>query len=256
MDTPLWGKMRRIFAVLLSISLVLAGICLIAACYTIYRSGDSPYSREAVADAFSFIAVPVFFCLALMILGILAKPFLPSVQKKLPPEKNLPLILARLQKKADLSVCEESLREQILACRSCRKRNQYIAAGTLALSTLIFLSYALDSAHFTLEDVNGSVISAVLKLLPCMLLPAGIGILAALENKKCMAREITLLRQAPTAPSPAPACEKAPCSNLPYVRWVILVVAVVFLLYGATTGGTADVLVKAINICTECVGLG
>ncbi|MBQ8580085.1 MAG: thioredoxin [Oscillospiraceae bacterium] len=26
--------------------------------------------------------------------------------------------------------------------------------------------------------------------------------------------------------------------------------------YGAAAGGTADVLTKAVNICTECVGLG
>ena len=256
MDTPLWGRMRRIFAVLLSISLVVAGICFMAACYTIYRSGDSPYSREAVADAFSYIAVPVYFCLALVILGILARPFLPGVQKKVPPEKNLPLILARLQRRADLAACEEDLREQILTCRRCRKRNQYIAAGTLGISTLIFLFYALDSAHFTLEDVNGSVIRAVLKLLPCLVLPAGVAILAALENKKSTAREIELLRQAPTAQSPAPAREKVPCPTINYVRWAILVVAVGCLLYGAIAGGTADVLVKAINICTECVGLG
>jgi len=39
-------------------------------------------------------------------------------------------------------------------------------------------------------------------------------------------------------------------------RYCILGVAVLFLVYGLATGGIADVLAKAINICTECIGLG
>ncbi|MBQ8627442.1 MAG: thioredoxin [Agathobacter sp.] len=39
-------------------------------------------------------------------------------------------------------------------------------------------------------------------------------------------------------------------------RCAILAIGVFFLVYGFITGGTADVLAKAINICTECIGLG
>ena len=42
--------------------------------------------------------------------------------------------------------------------------------------------------------------------------------------------------------------------NIP--RLAILFVAVFCFVYGFITGGTADVLTKAINICTECIGLG
>ena len=39
-------------------------------------------------------------------------------------------------------------------------------------------------------------------------------------------------------------------------RNVILVVAVALILVGLVNGGTIAVLAKAINICTECIGLG
>ena len=39
-------------------------------------------------------------------------------------------------------------------------------------------------------------------------------------------------------------------------RIVILFVALFFGVYGLLNGGAADVLTKAINICTECIGLG
>ena len=40
------------------------------------------------------------------------------------------------------------------------------------------------------------------------------------------------------------------------VRLVLLAAAVVFILLGALNGSLRDVLLKAINICTECIGLG
>ena len=40
------------------------------------------------------------------------------------------------------------------------------------------------------------------------------------------------------------------------VRISVLVVAVTFIIHGITNGGAYDVLQKAINICTECIGLG
>lgn len=40
------------------------------------------------------------------------------------------------------------------------------------------------------------------------------------------------------------------------VRISLAVIGLGLLITGAVTGGMADVLAKAINICTECVGLG
>ena len=40
------------------------------------------------------------------------------------------------------------------------------------------------------------------------------------------------------------------------IKSVIIVIAVGAIIFGALIGGYADVLTKAINICTECIGLG
>lgn len=39
-------------------------------------------------------------------------------------------------------------------------------------------------------------------------------------------------------------------------RLVVLFLGVLFIVLGAMNGGARDVLIKAINICTECIGLG
>ena len=39
-------------------------------------------------------------------------------------------------------------------------------------------------------------------------------------------------------------------------RLAVLVLGILFIVLGVMNGGSRDVLVKAINICTECIGLG
>ena len=43
---------------------------------------------------------------------------------------------------------------------------------------------------------------------------------------------------------------------LAIVRIGLLIVAAVFVMLGVLNGGMADVLGKAVRICTECIGLG
>jgi len=39
-------------------------------------------------------------------------------------------------------------------------------------------------------------------------------------------------------------------------RILLLATAVCFMVLGVLNGGMRDVFVKAVNICTECIGLG
>lgn len=40
------------------------------------------------------------------------------------------------------------------------------------------------------------------------------------------------------------------------IRMALIAAAILFILLGAMNGGAGDVLIKAKNICTECIGLG
>ena len=73
-------------------------------------------------------------------------------------------------------------------------------------------------------------------------------------RKKSILKEIELLKQCPK--KGAPQSESAKPCHCAKVRCAILLAAAALALFGFFSGGTADVLTKAVNICTECIGLG
>ena len=249
------NRLRRIYGIALSAVIVIAGICLMAACYGIYRSGDDPFSRESVAAAFSKITIPVYLCLVLVIGGFILALIFPNEAKKPAPKRQTALILRRLQDKTDLSDCDEALQKAVLAQRGGRKRNRIITSVLLAAGSVIFLIYALNLSHFTMDDINGSMIKAMSLLLPCMAVPFAYAVFTVYSSKKSMETEIALLKEA-HAPVRKAEVPTAKPDRLYVLRYAVLAAGVVLLIYGYVTGGTADVLTKAINICTECVGLG
>ena len=142
-------KMRilRVYSILLGVVIVIAALCLMAGCLSIYNSGDQPYSPEIVAQTFSKISIPVFLCIGMIILGFVLNFLLSPVDEK--KEKKV--------------------------------------------------------ANITKELSEADILEA---------------------------------------------------KRIKVTRYCILGVAILFLVYGLATGGIADVLAKAINICTECIGLG
>ncbi|MBO4937761.1 MAG: hypothetical protein J6C98_02000 [Oscillospiraceae bacterium] len=255
MTNELANRIRRIFGIVLSVSIAAAGICLIWACVGIYRTGDHPFSREAVAAAFSPIAVPVYLCLALVIIGFVLDLILPAPASRRKVEKNLELILEKLHGKTDLSQCSEALRGEIIAQQRSRKLHRRITAVLLIIGSIIFLVYALREGAFHQSQINDSMVRAMTVLLPCMAVPCIWAVYAAYRRTASMEKEIALLKQV----SGGKASDKqtaATTDRTKLIRNVIAVLAIAFLIYGFCTGGTADVLTKAVNICTECVGLG
>ena len=249
-----------VYRTILSATIVIAGICLIVACVGIYNSGDQPFSREAVAAAFQGIAVPVYLCLALVVGGFILEGFFPPEKKKRTVGKQYTVILERLHSKLELDSCDPQLRSDILAEQSKRKRSSAIAFAILVLCSAIFLSYGLDSRNFHQSEINRSMIKAMALFLPCLAIPFIYGLFCIRLTKNSIKTEIELVRSAignsPDAPTKTIAPAKDHSKLLLALRWGLLCIAFGILFYGFFAGGTSDVLTKAINICTECVGLG
>lgn len=104
---------------------------------------------------------------------------------------------------------------------------------------------------FRMDDVASRLKSLAAPLSLCMLLVAVTAVLhlvAGERPSRCAVRN-------PDTTSTARPHE-IDDAKLHWLRGVFLSLALAFILLGVMNGGLYDVLVKAINICTECIGLG
>ncbi len=260
-------RIHLIYSILVSLSAIVAGICFIVSARGIYQAGlaanTQPYTVETIAAAFSRIAIPVYLCLALVVGGIILNIILPPEKKKLAPEKNLPLILQRLQEKTDLSACEEGMRLAIEKQPRARKLHSLITCLLLVAASALFLSYACNGDNWAPVDqaaeINNCMIRAVFAMAICLIFPFGYGVFTSFFIRSSYNKEIALMKQANAiAPRKAEKLPAQPAKETAVViaRYAIFALALGLIVFGAATGGTIDVLAKAAAICTECVGLG
>lgn len=110
-------------------------------------------------------------------------------------------------------------------------------------------------------------VSAFLKLLPLLLLAVAVNIAALIlgvrDEKQDKPRVLPYLKdiykaereEAKAAAGHVESGTRNP-GTLKRVRIALFVLAAVFVAAGIFNGSMEDMLIKAINICTECVGLG
>lgn len=226
-------------------------------CIDIYKSGEHPFSRTAVANAFNKISIPIYICISMTILGFLLDLFLPNVIGKGKLNISKDMLLNNIQSKKDLSQCDVDIVCSVLIERKKRRLHSTLRMVVIIISSVIFLAYALDPDHFHQTDINGSMLKAMLVLIPCLLVSFAYSLFTVIINEKSMFNEIELLKKLPTK-------ERSEADELAYsndkkitaIRFLILIFGIGILVYGFYAGGTRDVLTKAVNICTECIGLG
>lgn len=249
-------RIHRIYSILTGLVCILAGVCFIAGCLKIYHSGlEQPYSRQTVSDTFQRISIPVYLCTALVLGGFILNLLLPFSPGRSKPQKNHSFILSGLQRKADMNACSKDLRNQILNLQNKRKIHKYLLTFISVLCSIIFLIYALNINHFHQTEINESMIRAMHILLPCLSLSFGYGIFVSFYSASLIQKEIALYKQIPAAKGTSPAFNAKKTVQKP-LQIILTFAAVTLIVYGLLTGGTLDVLTKAVNICTECIGLG
>ncbi len=248
-----------IYGILLSALLIVTGILLMISCVSIYKIGNRPFTTENISAAFAKIAVPVWITVGAVIIGIILKLALPTEKGKLKAIKDKKITLSRLQSKIDVNSCAADALASIKKEQKLRLILRIAAVVLSALAALPALIYVFDFENFTM-DYNASVISACYLILPCTFVAMGICLAFVFIENASVERQLKAVKaaiakakgaSAPSVKEPKP--NKALTSG---IRIAIAVVALVLIVMGILNGGMADVLSKAINICTECIGLG
>lgn len=249
--------LHLLYGILLSAAIVISGICLIVACVNVYDFQAGSFSRESVAAAFDRIQIPVYCCLALVIIGFLIDAF-SFREAKLKPEKQYATILQNLCRKLDITKCPPELIQAIRKLRTWRMAWHGCSAGILVFCSCLFLGYCVNGSHYP-DDANTAVLQAMPLFFTCLALPCCSAIITAYHKRCSIKKEIELVKKAlaqGAAADTVAAKQAQRQTGVAIARYCILAIAAAVLIAGFCFGGTADVLAKAAAICTECVGLG
>lgn len=247
-------KVHLIYGCMTALLIVIVAVGLIVSCVAIYQSGDRPFSREAVTLAFRQLAVPGWLCLAAVVGGIVlhfALP-LPAVKDKgIRSEKDTlqryDCQYPQLPSEAQEKVCKE---------RKLRRTYKFAAASVIVLLAVYPVIYYADASHFSVANLNSDIIHGVLVVLVPTVAALLLVYLCGQLEFKSIHREIEIYKVNSLKPGKVIYADRNDRKRMTLLRSGLIAAAVILIIMGIMNGGVADVLGKAIRICTECIGLG
>ena len=135
--------------------------------------------------------------------------------------------------------------------------------GICAVCAVMAARYLANPAHFTSRELEPVIGRMLWHIAPWIFVGFACAILCECVRGRSFRREIELAARSPERASfknaqtdSGASREKRARLAKTAARAAMFALAVALLALGAANGGMRDVLVKAINICTECIGLG
>ncbi|MDE5592424.1 MAG: hypothetical protein K2I75_00565 [Clostridiales bacterium] len=262
------AKIRLIYSIFLGVFTVAVGLAIICVAADIYYTGKDTgfiYSRAIVGERLTALAIPLIFLIAAIILGAVFPLY--KVKAARQPESTLDKLKARIPQSGE--------GEEFIAAQNAYKKAAivrlvaWLVALAVALAGAIAtLCYLVDTAQFSGKDVTGEIFNLVKNVLPWLCVAFAATIAATVTsgifaNKQVAAAKTMIKNGGQTVAQKAEPKFITVIKSIiakPAFTWAVrgcvFVLAVTFIILGIVNGGANDVLVKAVNICTECIGLG
>ena len=270
-------NIRRIYGICLSALTVVVAALFIVQIWLLFRATEeSPYSVETVSKRFSQIAIPFYlWMLGVVGAGVLSYVF-PRVKEgpkpMIDPQVTLKRLKGRLPENAGGMV--ELKREN-----TARKVVWGVCAALAVAVTVIAVVFLLDEdyvAMFNTEFFKTHVeAEKLLLLLPLVVLSLCACAGALIYQSHSIKKELALVKKeiaesAKRGEKLVKAEEKKSIwdkikekfaflgkeKSIFVLRVLVAVVGLGLVVGGLCFDGAAEVLTKAINICTQCIGLG
>ncbi len=268
-------SIRYFYGIFLSVFTAILGALFIAVAVGILSDGgwaQGAYTRDLVAERLFPVSIVFYIWIAAIIAGFVLSLVYPYKEEpvKIPQEgATLRRLSARIPQ-GDGEKYEEGMR-----CLRDEHRNRLIAyiicAAICFACALASAIYLLQPANFKGIAANEAMLKMMLWVLPCVAVALISCVWVTLYERNSHLREINALKrlmasykgnpviQADVRKNSAIAAIKKFFSNkytLIGIRAGVAAIAVTFVILGVFNGGARDVFIKAINICTECIGLG
>lgn len=261
-------QIQQIYAIVIGILVVAMGVAFICVAADIYYSNRETgviFTQEIVVQRLRILAIPFGILIAAIAAGVVFPLY--EVRAKFTSENAARLLSAKLPSGGQGDEYEAALARY-------NKLNKlrlvlWVVTGAILLAcTIATLCYMLNTANFPSANITQEIFGLVSNVLPWIAAAFVVLIVAAILSgiiATKRVKEIKTLIKCGNGEKATPqelqfvaTLRKLLSNNITLwvVRGIVFVVAVTFIILGILNGGANDVLIKAINICTECIGLG
>lgn len=278
------AKFARASAWLLALSTLLMAGLLIAQCIQIHEAGA--FSREIVRARLEGLVWAGALWLALLAATLLLKHInrkenllRTSAETRLSADENRSWALVgkhgqQTAARFSTEAVPEEVRLRLRLMRAektdamrgeerGRRMARGACAGICAGCAAMVARYLANPAHFASRELEPVIGRMLWHIAPWIFVGFACAILCECVRGRSFRREIELAARSPERASfknaqtdSGASREKRARLAKTAARAAMFALAVALLALGAANGGMRDVLVKAINICTECIGLG
>jgi hypothetical protein len=245
--------------------IIITAIVLAAACIHLYKTGgDQPYTRER-ADAYLKAILPcTLTCLVLVIAaGVLDLLF--GEEKKIKNRIGAKAMLSILRAKHVGTPFSVDYESKVQKEAKLRKTGIITCTAVgVVLFGAVLLFALIDTEKYTIEACTDQAAILAILASAAFVLTGGLVFLTMLAHDRSYARELEITKaelasakeRGALASRDGDAQHRAQGHTVYLVRGAILIAAIVFIILGISNGSMNDVLGKAVQICTECIGLG
>lgn len=274
--------LKSVYTVCFSVLTAVIGLLFIVQAWSIFRSAErGAFTPARISGHFNQIAVPVVFWALALLVNIVLGYVYPDPKERVKPYFESKDRIRRLQKRLPKdSASRRTGKTDVLSLAT-----GVAAAAFAVVAVIVSLVYLLDKSYTPVlsETIFTGHNGAADRLLRVLLWCGGamIWLIAAVifdeylakrkeeKIKREIANNAANKRKVGENATAGTEQEEAKASKFARIKktlgsekavWCIRaavgVLGIAFVIAGICNGGMADVLKKAINICTQCIGLG
>ena len=259
-------KIRFWYGVFLGVFTVLIGAAFIFAAADIYYSAEG-YTYEGAAYRLKILLAPICLWIVAIVAGFVLSVLYPDEGKRRVKQDSFTLF-KRLKKRIPVQTDGELL-ASFRKGERIRLGVRLACAAVCLAAAIASLVYLCNTANFPYQDLNGEILRMLKNVLPwvaaAFVAACATTVFEAVYAKKMLPSVKKLIatgKGGVKEPSKLSRKTEEAAAVLGSkhvilaVRLVLLAVGITLVFVGIFNGGARDVFIKAINICTECIGLG
>lgn len=260
-------NIRLIYGTLLGVMTVILGALFIWQTLDIYFTGTSSnyegtyiYSREDVIRRLTEISPAFWIWIVMIIVGFVLWEVFPVKEKR--AKQDVRYSLYRLKKRIPADIDEGNLSLKYLKREEKILKILWLFVGLVCLAGTVYaIVYLSIKSNFSKVDVTHEMLNLVKNVMPWVLAAFVAACAVAVYEGKSAKRQLAYAKDL-AGKQKVEAVHGKLYTVLHHkyfllgVRIAVGCLGVALVIAGIFNDSVHDVLVKAINICTECIGLG